>query len=200
MRPSRPAALVWCRVVGVRPTHLRVLGGEFGTGGLGPYDCRSHGDSARSDGTILPVGHPPPARPPPKPTVCLPQPRLGPLGKRRLRVGYSLGEYTWVPLLQRAAPLHAFSSPKALKHTLDQVPRGFGHQVRRRTPSPVPRAAIFCRTSCSATGGFDTVGPGPAVTSGLLPPSHTRDIITTPVLRVPHSIACCAGVNRGPPY
>ena len=123
-------------------------------GGLGPCNCRSHEDSARSDGTILPVGHPPPARPPPKPTVCLPQPRLGPLGKRRLRVGYSLGEYTWVPLLQRAAPLHAFSSPKALKHTLDQVPRGFGHQVRRRTPPPVPRAAIFCRTSCSATGGM----------------------------------------------
>ena len=33
-------------------------------GGLGPYVCRSHEDSARSDGTILPVGHPPPARPP----------------------------------------------------------------------------------------------------------------------------------------
>ena len=67
-------------------------------GGLGPCNCRSHEDSARSDGTILPGGHPPPARLPPKPAVCLPQPRLGPLGKRRLRVGYSLGEYTWAPL------------------------------------------------------------------------------------------------------
>ena len=154
LRSSRPAAPVWCRVLGVRPTHLRVLDGEFGMGVWGPATAAPTRTPLGQTGRFSRWGTPRrPARQP-KPTVCLPQPRLGPLGKRRLRVGYSLGEYTWAPLLQRTAPLHAFSSPKALKHTLDQVPRGFGHQVRRRTPSPVPRAAIFCRTSCSATGGM----------------------------------------------
>ena len=166
---------------------------------MGPCNCRSHEDSARSDGTILPVGHPPPARPPTQANSMstatpIPWANAG-SGWGTHRVN-TLGRRYYSGLLR--CMLSQVRRPSGILWTRSHADLATRSGAVPHPPSPGQRYSA--ELPALRPGVYDTVGPGPAVTSGLLPPSHTRDIITTPVLRVPHSIACCAGVNRGPPY